>query len=51
LHDSWTFIDPRPECNHSLHFAYGGSSFCMDCGTDVTEHESGRTMYRPLGAK
>lgn len=23
IRDGWTFVDPRPECGHSFHFAYG----------------------------
>lgn len=51
LSDAWAFVDPRPECPHSLHPVHGGVPFCMDCGTEVTHHETGRTMYSPIGAR
>jgi hypothetical protein len=51
LSDGWRFVDPRPDCSHSFHPVNHGIPFCMDCGTEVTEHETGRTMYRPIGAR
>lgn len=48
---NWSFIDPRPECNHGWHTGHLGNPFCLDCGTEVTTHEAtGRKMYLPIGA-
>lgn len=47
----WSFIDPRPECSHSLHQGHVGDPFCLDCGTTIGRHDSGRRMYLPLGAR
>ncbi|WP_156224497.1 hypothetical protein [Haloferax gibbonsii] len=46
---NWVFVDPRPNCDHGLHTAGAGVPFCLDCGTEVTRHETGRRMYLPLG--
>jgi hypothetical protein len=45
----WSFIDPQPECEHSLHSGHRGSPFCLDCGTTLSRHDSGRWMYQPFG--
>lgn len=47
--EGWSFVDPRPECPHSLHPVHDGNSFCMDCGTEFSQHDTGRTMYKPIG--
>ncbi|MDL0140905.1 hypothetical protein PNP85_15530, partial [Halobacterium salinarum] len=49
--EDWSFIDPRPECNHSLHTGHHGSPLCLDCGTTLKRHDTGRWMYQPLGAR
>lgn len=46
----WSFIDPRPDCDHSLHTGHMGTPFCLDCGTELGRHDTGRQMYLPLGA-
>lgn len=47
---NWSFIDPRPDCDHGFHTAGAGVPFCLDCGTETTRHETGRQMFLPLGA-
>jgi hypothetical protein len=49
LSRGWSFVDPRPDCDHGLHTGHRGIPFCQSCGTDVTRHDSGRLMYSPLG--
>ncbi|WP_338756523.1 hypothetical protein V9T20_12930 (plasmid) [Halobacterium salinarum] len=45
----WSFNDPRPNCQHSLHTGHQGLPFCLDCGTRMRRHDTGRRMYLPLG--
>ncbi|MDL0137308.1 hypothetical protein PNP85_13430 [Halobacterium salinarum] len=49
--ERWSFIDPRPECDHSLHTGHRGSPLCLDCGTTLKQHATGRWMYKPLGER